>query len=175
MSGNIPRAGNHGVYSVMPVSLCVALESASRRASLQERQIKDLEGKLALDLSNSRAIENLLQEVFNSINQTNDRARFASNNTVPHIEQTLDEDFAVLEELEEQLPEVGSQIRDIRKVYDRGRVKACELMSSLEWLNTPLSQKLRTIIFTPKAPISNRWKAVVVSRDTSPHTSGISA
>ncbi|EIW58769.1 uncharacterized protein TRAVEDRAFT_29249 [Trametes versicolor FP-101664 SS1] len=146
-----------------PRTLCVALESASRRASLQERQIKDLESKLALDLSNSRAIENLLQEVFTSINQTNERARFASHNTVPHIEQTLDEDFAVLEELEEQLPEVGSQIRDIRKVYDRGRVKACELMSSLEWLNTPLSQKLRTIIFTPNAPISNRWKVAVRS------------
>ncbi|KAI0372709.1 hypothetical protein BV20DRAFT_939323 [Pilatotrama ljubarskyi] len=140
-----------------PRNLCAALESASRRASLQERQIKDLESKLALDLSNSRAIENLLQEVFTSIRQTTERAQFASNNTVPHVESSLEDDLAILAELEEQLPEVGSQIRDIRRVYDRGRDKARDLMSSLEWLNTPLSQRLRTMIFTPNAPVSKKW------------------
>ncbi|KAH9852024.1 hypothetical protein C2E23DRAFT_731724 [Lenzites betulinus] len=146
-----------------PRNLCLALESASRRASLQERQIKDLESKLALDLSNSRAIENLLQEVFSSVQHTSDRAQFAALNTVPHVEHTLDEDLAVLEELEEQLPEIGAQICDIRKVYDGGRARALDLMSSLEWLNTPISQKLRTIIFTPNAPVSNRWKVAVRS------------
>ncbi|KAI0629139.1 hypothetical protein C8Q77DRAFT_307988 [Trametes polyzona] len=144
-----------------PRNLCVALESASRRASLQERQIKDLENKLALDLSNSHAIENLLQEVFTSIHQTGERARFAINNTVPHVDRTLQEDLVLLHELEEQLPEVGAQIRDIRQVYDRGRDKARDLMSSLEWLNTPISQKLRAIIFTPNAPVSKRWKVAV--------------
>ncbi|KAI0766602.1 hypothetical protein BD413DRAFT_480841 [Trametes elegans] len=144
-----------------PRNLCVALESTSKRASLQERQIKDLEGKLALDLSNARAIENLLQEVFTSIHQTSERARFATHNTVPHIERSLDDDLMVLNELEEQLPEVGAQIRDIRNVYDRGREKALDLMSSLEWLNTPTLKRLRTIIFTPNAPVSKKWKVAV--------------
>ncbi|KAI0708848.1 hypothetical protein C8T65DRAFT_727508 [Cerioporus squamosus] len=144
-----------------PRHLCSALESASKRASCYERQIKELEGKLALDLSNSRAIENLLHEAFTGIQQTRDRTEFSLKDTVPHVRDTLDEDLAVLVELEEQLPEVGSQIRDIRKVYDRGREKAQELMASLEWLNTPVSQRLRTIIFTPNAPVSKRWKALV--------------
>ncbi len=37
-------------------------------------------------------------------------------------------------------------------------------MTSLEWLNTPVSQRLRAIIFTPNAPVSKRWKALVVSQ-----------
>ena len=55
--------------------------------------------------------------------QTRDRTDFSLAHTVPHINDTLEEDLAVLVELEEQLPEIGSQIRDIRKVYDRGRDK----------------------------------------------------
>ncbi|KAI0644214.1 hypothetical protein C8Q79DRAFT_974734 [Trametes meyenii] len=149
--------------SWQPRNLCVALESASRRASLQERQIKELESKLALDLSNSRAIENLLQEVFTGIHQTTERAHFASSNTVPHIDHSLQEDISLLADLEESLPDIGSQVRDIRNVYDRGRDKARDLMSSLEWLNTPLSQRLRTIIFTPNAPVSKKWKIAVRS------------
>ncbi len=39
-------------------------------------------------------------------------------------------------------------------------------MASLEWLNTPVSQRLRTIIFTPNAPVSKRWKVLVVSRSS---------
>ncbi|KAI8974521.1 hypothetical protein BD414DRAFT_468037 [Trametes punicea] len=144
-----------------PRKLCAALESASSRASLHERQIKELESKLAIDLSNSRAIENLLHDVFTGIRHTSERAEFASTNTVPHIENSLEEDLAILAELEEQLPEVGSQIRDIRKVYDRGREKARDLMASLEWLNTPISQRLRAIIFTPHAPVSKKWKIAV--------------
>ncbi|KAI0731315.1 hypothetical protein C8Q76DRAFT_613968 [Earliella scabrosa] len=144
-----------------PRNLCIALESASKRSSFYERQIKDLEGKLSLDLSNSRAIENLLHEVFTGIQQTRDRTDFSLAHTVPHINDTLEEDLAVLVELEEQLPEIGSQIRDIRKVYDRGRDKAQQLMASLEWLNTPVSQRLRTIIFTPNAPVGKRWKVLV--------------
>ncbi|RDX48217.1 hypothetical protein K466DRAFT_532661 [Polyporus arcularius HHB13444] len=144
-----------------PQHLCSALESAAKRASYYERTIKELDGKLALDLSNSRAIENLLHEVFTGIQQTRDRTEFSLKNTVPHVRDTLDEDLTVLIELEEQLPEVGSQIRDIRKVYDRGREKAQQLMTSLEWLNTPVSQRLRAIIFTPNAPVSKRWKALV--------------
>ena len=36
-------------------------------------------------------------------------------------------------------------------------------MASLEWLNTPVSLRLRTIIFTPNAPVGKRWKVLVVS------------
>lgn len=50
-------------------------------------------------------------------------------NTVPHVRDTLEDDLAVLLELEEQLPEVGSQIRDIRKVYDHGREKVSSFVS----------------------------------------------
>ncbi|KAI1793542.1 hypothetical protein LXA43DRAFT_220516 [Ganoderma leucocontextum] len=164
-----------------PRKLCLALESASKRASRYERQIKDLETKLALDLSNSRAIENLLQEAFTGIEvippsfsstprgsltlvfsqHTRDRTLFSLSHTVPHTADSLEEDLAVLVELEEQLPEVDHQLRGIRKVYDRGRDKAQQLMASLEWLNTPVSQRLRTIIFTPHAPVSKRWKVLV--------------
>ena len=42
---------------------------------------------------------------------------------MPHVNDALEEDLAVLIELQEQLPEVGSQITDIRKVYNRGRDK----------------------------------------------------
>ncbi|KAI0794037.1 hypothetical protein C8Q74DRAFT_554014 [Fomes fomentarius] len=144
-----------------PRNLCSSLVSASKRASLYERQFKDLESKLALDLSNSRAIENLLHEAFSGIQQTRERTSFSLTHTVPHVQETLEEDLAALVELQEQLPEVGSQIRDIRKVYDRGRDKAQQLMASLEWLNTPVSQRLRTIIFTQNAPVSKRWKVLV--------------
>ncbi|KAM5534678.1 hypothetical protein V8D89_011690 [Ganoderma adspersum] len=144
-----------------PRNLCLALESASKRASRYERQIKDLETKLALDLSNSRAIQNLLQEAFTGIEHTNDRTRFSLDHTVPHTADSLEEDLAVLVELEEQLPEVDLQFRGIRKVYDHGRDKAQQLMASLEWLNTPVSQRLRAIIFTSNAPVSKRWKVLV--------------
>ena len=61
--------------------------------------------------------------------QTRDRTDFALTQTVPNITTSLEEDLAVLLELEEQLPEVGAQIRDIRQVYDRGRVKVCSFFS----------------------------------------------
>ena len=41
--------------------------------------------------------------------------------------------------------------------------QAQQLMASLEWLNTPVSLRLRTVIFTPNAPVSKRWKVLVVS------------
>ena len=41
--------------------------------------------------------------------------------------------------------------------------QAKELVASLEWLNTPIPLRLRTIIFTSNAPVSTRWKALVVS------------
>ena len=41
--------------------------------------------------------------------------------------------------------------------------QAQELVESLEWLNTPVPLRLRTIIFTSNAPVSARWKVLLVS------------
>ncbi|KAF7794243.1 hypothetical protein EIP86_005375 [Pleurotus ostreatoroseus] len=138
--------------------LDTALASAGRRALHYEVQMKDLETKLAEHLSNSRAIDNILREVVQSLHR---RSSAALTQTVPYISHALQDDLAVLQELGEQLPEVGLQVKHIREVYDRGRGKAQELVKSLEWLNTPVPRRLRTIIFTPDAPVSRAWKAAV--------------
>jgi len=107
-----------------PGHLDAGLASMSRRTLQYEQQIKDLEAKLTVDMSNSRAIHNLLQEVLSGIQQNQRRADHALDSTVPHIEHSLDEDLAALQELEEHLPQVGQQVLDIKHVYDRGRDKA---------------------------------------------------
>lgn len=135
--------------------------TASRRTALYEHQIKDIEGMLTVDMSNSRAIHNLLQEVLSGIHQNQRRADIALASTVPYIQHSLDDDLSALVHLDAHLPRIGHQVRDIRHVYDRGRDKARDLISSLDWLNTPLSLRLRTIIFTPHAPVSARWKALI--------------
>ncbi|KAH9941511.1 hypothetical protein B0H21DRAFT_869640 [Amylocystis lapponica] len=143
------------------------LAASSARALRYEHQLKDLEShefrqtQLTLDLSNSRAIENLLQEVLTGLQQTQGRADIALSSTVPHIAHTLDEDLIALHELDAHLPQVGRQLHDIRRVYDCGRDKARDLIGALEWLNTPVSKRLRTIIFTSNAPVSAQWKALV--------------
>ncbi|KIP08830.1 hypothetical protein PHLGIDRAFT_87704 [Phlebiopsis gigantea 11061_1 CR5-6] len=144
-----------------PGGLDAALTAASRRALHYEVQIKDLEGKLAEDLSNSRAIDNLLREVVQSLHQTQKRSSSALNHTIPYIDRTLQDDFMALEELGSELPEVGKQVQHIRHVYDRGRDKAQELVESLEWLNTPVPLRLRTIVFTSNAPVGARWKILI--------------
>ncbi|KAL6298983.1 hypothetical protein BKA93DRAFT_743171 [Sparassis latifolia] len=144
-----------------PGSLDAALATVSRRALQYEHQIQDLEAKLTLDLSNFRAIENLLQEVFAGLQQTQRRADIALSSTVPHISHSLDEDLMALHELDSQLPVILQQVRHIKRVYDHGRAKAHDLINALEWMNTPISLRLRTIIFTPNAPVSTRWKALV--------------
>ena len=42
---------------------------------------------------------------------------------MPTITKSLEDDLDQLLDLEDQLPEIGSQIRDIRRVYDHGREK----------------------------------------------------
>lgn len=138
-----------------------ALESLSRRALRYERLIRDLETKMSLDLSNARAIDNLLSEVFAGLRQGKGRADIALRSTIPQITRSLQQDLSALEELEEHLPEVGRQVRDIRNVYDSGRNKAHDLIRSLNWLNTPISLRLRTIIFTSNAPVSNKLRVLV--------------
>ncbi|EKM49004.1 uncharacterized protein PHACADRAFT_179367 [Phanerochaete carnosa HHB-10118-sp] len=141
--------------------LDAALAAASQRALSYEMQIKDLEGKLAEDLSNSRAIDNLLREVVQGLQQTQKRSSTALTSTVPYIDRTLQEDLETLHDLGNALPEIGMQVKHIRQVYDHGRDKAQELVDSLEWLNTPIPLRLRTIIFTSNAPVSARWKVLI--------------
>ncbi|PCH44344.1 hypothetical protein WOLCODRAFT_26704, partial [Wolfiporia cocos MD-104 SS10] len=144
-----------------PGDFDAVLAAASSRSLRYEHQIKDLEARLTVDMSNSRAIHNLLQEVLVGLHQSRQRAGAALNATVPHITQNLDDDIGVLDLLREELPLVGQQVRDIRNVYDSGRDKARDLTAALEWLNTPLSARLRTIIFTPHAPVSARAAALI--------------
>ncbi|KAI0705196.1 hypothetical protein BC835DRAFT_1410076 [Cytidiella melzeri] len=154
-----------------------AVASASRRAMQYEHQMKDFEAsnvvkrllpslifvqsKLAEDLSNSRAIDTILREVVQGLQHTQRRSAAALSSTVPYVAHALQDDLAALQELGAQLPEIGRQVRHIREVYDRGRDKAKDLEESLEWLNTPVPLRLRTIIFTPNAPVSPRWKALI--------------
>jgi len=138
-----------------------ALASASQRAMHYEQQMKDLESKLAEDLSNSRAIDTILREVVQGLQHTQRRSTAALSSTVPYIARALQDDLAALQELGHQLPEIGGQVRHIRGVYDRGKDKAQDLVDSLEWLNTPIPLRLRTIIFTSNAPVSARWKALI--------------
>ncbi|KAI0083916.1 hypothetical protein BDY19DRAFT_899441, partial [Irpex rosettiformis] len=138
-----------------------AIAAASRRAMEHEHQMKDLESKLAEDLSNSRAIDTILREVVNGLHHTQRRSTAALSSTVPYISHALQDDLAALQELGAQLPEIGRQVRHIREVYDRGREKAKDLEESLLWLNTPVPFRLRSIIFTSNAPVSARWKALI--------------
>lgn len=116
---------------------------------------------------------------FPFVQQTQKRSSSALNHTIPYIDRTLQDDFMALEELGSELPEVGKQVQHIRHVYDRGRDKvrgiihwrlrvtdlaqAQELVESLEWLNTPVPLRLRTIVFTSNAPVGARWKILIVS------------
>jgi len=136
-------------------------ESTTRRAQQYEVHMKDLEAKLAEDLSNSRAMETYLREIIQGLEHTTQRSKAALSSTVPLIKHSLRNDLSALDRLGERLPEVGRQITDIRNVYDSGRVKAIDLMNALEWLNTPVPLRLRTIIFTSQAPVSARVKALL--------------
>ena len=50
-----------------------------------------------------------------------------------------------------------------RKLNWSVTLQAQDLVESLEWLNTPIPLRLRTIIFTSNAPVSTRLKALIVS------------
>jgi len=154
------RASLASEASLSP-NLDAAFESASRRAQQYEVQMREVETMLANDLSNSRAIDNLLREVVTGLQNTQRRSKTALSVTVPHIVHSLRKDSSILQGLDHDLPQVGLQVNDIRGVYDRGKEKAQDLMESLEWLNTPVPLRLRAIIFTPNAPVSPRWKALL--------------
>ncbi|PCH43881.1 hypothetical protein WOLCODRAFT_138651 [Wolfiporia cocos MD-104 SS10] len=128
-----------------------AMLAAATSHSLRcEHQIKDLEAHLTVDMSNLCAIHNLLQEVLISLHCRTKRYSVALNATVSHITWNLS-DIGALELLREELPFVGQQIRDIQNVY----------YSSWDKLNTPLSARLRTIVFAPHAPVSARAATLI--------------
>ncbi|KAI0032319.1 hypothetical protein K488DRAFT_85991 [Vararia minispora EC-137] len=126
------------------------------------QHVRDLEDKLAEDLSNCRAIESLLREVFVGMKRTHDRAREdALQMHVPTIHRELDASLLVLDDLERRLPLIRAQVSQVRKVYDSGRHKAKELAHELEWLNTEWYERIRVTMFTARAPVSWRWKVLL--------------
>ncbi|KAH9933517.1 uncharacterized protein B0H18DRAFT_952035 [Fomitopsis serialis] len=145
--------------------LNVAFETISRRTLQYEQDIQDFESRLAINLSNSRAISTLLHESQSAVKELvqhyQQKADSALESTLPHIEQSLSEDINSLEFLDEHLPRIEEELVSIRRVYDRGQDKAVEHIAELEWLNTPLTARLRRTIFTASAPVSPRTKALL--------------
>lgn len=62
---------------------------------------------------------------------TQRRSNTALSSTVPYIMHALQDDLAALQELDTQLPEIGSQVKHIRAVYDHGRDKASFLCNHM--------------------------------------------
>ncbi|KAF8159457.1 hypothetical protein B0H34DRAFT_703583 [Crassisporium funariophilum] len=140
-----------------------ALKNASKKNTEYEHKMKDLEARLTEGLSNFRAIDDQLQEVFTGLQRDAKRAERAVNYQVPQIRNELDDSMDALTELSETLPTIQSQVLDIRMVYDSGRDKAQALVSDLTWLNTEFYERWRTIIFTSGSPVSWRWKVYMRS------------
>jgi hypothetical protein len=122
------------------------------------------------NLSNFRAVESLLQESFTNLqvrpsttvssqklNQTRmqrtarqtDRAL---NVHVPYIDDELDKSADDLLRLSEALPNVQTQISDIRHVYDSGREKVCPFPNPIT------STSLKTIPSNAGSNTSQRTK-----------------
>ncbi|KAH7909556.1 hypothetical protein BJ138DRAFT_1155013, partial [Hygrophoropsis aurantiaca] len=137
------------------------VKATSKRALHYESQMLDLNNKLTENLSNFRAIDSLLQEALAGLQLNANRADRALTHHVPHIQHELDDSLAALHELSATLPTIQARVADIRGVYDSGREKAQSLTSSLLWLNTDFPTRWRLIIFTPSAPVSWRWKAIM--------------
>ncbi|KAI0065538.1 hypothetical protein BV25DRAFT_1836331 [Artomyces pyxidatus] len=178
-----PRTRTASLYAESAIGqFDLLLASSSQRAAQYEHQIKELEDKLSEDLSNCRAIESLLRDAFNGIKVRRplrrtlasiaaDRHPYlkkrnyrradkdALRTNVPHIDRELEESMAVLTELEQRLPEIRSQVAQVRLVYDSGRRKAEELVQDLKWLNNDFYERWRTVIFTKSSPVSWQWKA----------------
>ncbi|KAI0734026.1 hypothetical protein C8Q72DRAFT_809769 [Fomitopsis betulina] len=141
-------------------NLTSVYEVMSRRTQHYEQGIQDFESRLAINLSNSRAITTLLHEAKSVLEQHQHQAAVALKTTMPHMEQSLAEDFAALEQLDLHLPLVQEELLCIGHVYDRGQIKAQELVVDLEWLDSPLTTRLSKILFTASAPVSSRVKAI---------------
>ncbi|KIK61788.1 hypothetical protein GYMLUDRAFT_42837 [Collybiopsis luxurians FD-317 M1] len=152
---------DHIQPSVPTSKLEAAVKKMSQQAAQDEFQMKELESQLSHSLSNFRAIDSIFKELSTSITRNSKRADRALNSQIPDIESTLDESVENLSQLAETLPQIQSQVKDIRLVYDSGREKAQSLIMDLTWLNTSFYERWRRTIFTPTAPVSGRWKALM--------------
>jgi len=139
------------VYSKLEYAAQAAVEWGVKH----EYQIKELEAKLANDLSNSRAIHSLLVEAMGSLNDNRQRVDRALNTHIPHIYEELKESMESLIDLQDRLPKIRSQVKTIREVYDTGRDKANILLTDLEWKQSSFQDKCYRIIFTRTAPVSS--------------------
>ncbi|KAF9563122.1 hypothetical protein CPC08DRAFT_686987 [Agrocybe pediades] len=120
--------------------------------------MKDLESKLTEDLSNFRAIDSIINEVYIGLQRNCQRAESSLKQQVPQIQMELGIAMETLQDLQESLPRTDKEVTHIRKVYKSGRDKATALVSDLTWLNTEFYERWRSIIFTSSSPVSWRWK-----------------
>jgi len=137
-----------------------AAQAAVEWGQQHEFQIKELEAKLANDLSNSRAIHNLLVEALASLEGNCQRVNRALSHHIRHINNELKESMENLVDLQDRLPQVRAQVRTIREVYDAGRGKSQDLVADLEWKNASFQEKCYRIIFTRTSPVSSLEIAV---------------
>lgn len=79
------------------------------------------------------------------------------------LEAELRDTDEQLDDLRTRLPHVRKQVADIRDVYDLGRRRAQALVDDLSWLNTEFYERWRAVVFTTKAPVSWKWKALLRS------------
>jgi len=119
-----------------------------------EYQIKELEAKLANDLSNSRAIHNLIVEALANLEGNTQRVSRALTRHIPHIHSELHGALDRLAELEARFPLVREQVRAVQRAYEQGRSKAQTLTADLEWTHAPLTERLHRKLFTRSAPVS---------------------
>lgn len=132
-----------------------AAQAAVEWGLQHECQIKELEAKLANDLSNSRAIHSLLVDALGSLEGNRQRVDRALTTHIPHIFEELRESMESLVDLQDRLPQIRQQVRTIRDVYDSGRGKAKELVSELEWKHLSFQERCYRIVFTRSAPVSS--------------------
>ncbi|KAI4522211.1 hypothetical protein K525DRAFT_199360 [Schizophyllum commune Loenen D] len=137
------------------------LKRVSKQAVQYELQMRELEEKLALSLSNFRAIDGTLQDAFSRLRRASRQADRALVQQTPQIKESLQTSLEELEQLEETLPTVRTQVADIQSAYDSGRKKAQALVADLTWLNTGFFQRWRATIFSSSSPVSWRWKAAL--------------
>ncbi|KAH9479368.1 hypothetical protein JR316_0007958 [Psilocybe cubensis] len=147
-----------GPATVSTLKIEAALRNHYKKNLRNEHLMKDLESRLIEDLSNFRAVDNLINEVYTDLQRTQLRAQTSLTQQVPQIKKELENAMDTLTDLGETLPIIDAEVSDIREVYDSGRVKAQTLVADLTWLNTEFYERWRSIIFTSSSPVSWRWK-----------------
>ncbi|KAF8906286.1 hypothetical protein CPB84DRAFT_1770444 [Gymnopilus junonius] len=136
----------------------MTLKNVYKKNLRNEHLMKDIEARLTEDLSNFRAIDSLITEVYKGLQRNYQRADASLKQQVPQIKKELETSMDTLTDLSETLPSTDSQVSRIRHAYDSGRDKAQELVYELSWLNTEFYERWRIIIFTSSSPVSLRWK-----------------